>query len=65
MNTYKIIRFYSDPSKRSKTRHVGLTLEEAREHCKDPETNSRTARDAAARQHTREYGEWFDGYTKE
>jgi hypothetical protein len=47
--TYKIIRFYFD--KENETRETGLTLEEAREHCNDPDTC--------------EPGEWFDGYDSE
>ena len=49
---YKIIRFYA-PTVRHEEEVIrtGLTLEEAQEHCNDPET--------------REEGKWFDGYTKE
>ena len=49
---YKIIRYYAyGVSYEEEVIRTGLTLEEAREHCKDPET--------------REEGKWFDGYTEE
>ena len=52
MSTYKIIRFYSPSQNRiDETIRTGLTLEQARAHCKDPST--------------REDGVFFDGYTEE
>lgn len=50
--TYSIIRHFA-PSleKENEVIDTGLTLEEAQEHCNDPDT--------------REDGEWFDGYTEE
>lgn len=51
--TYKIIRFRFDGPKRTIER--GLTLEEAQEHCKRPDTSS----------HSTGKGAWFDGYEKE
>lgn len=51
MNTYKVIRFYQDPDKSPHTIKRGLTLEEAQEHCRRPDT--------------RKEGEWFDGYESE
>lgn len=56
MTTYKIVRHhFSRPNRTMKT---GLTLEEAQEHCSDPETSSTTAKDGPP-------GQWFDGYTEE
>lgn len=55
--TYRIVRNYfrSDaPGRRTIKR--GLTLEEARAHCQDPETSSKTATSARARARTRAYG---------
>tara|TARA_R100000995_G_scaffold1763_1_gene1205 strand:+ start:36021 stop:36161 length:141 start_codon:yes stop_codon:yes gene_type:complete len=45
---YKIIRFRFNGNNRTIKR--GLTLEEAQEHCQDPETSG---------------DGWFDGYTRE
>lgn len=60
---YKIVRyFYRDGRKR--TVKSGLTLAEARAHCKDPESSSRTATSARARRYTAMHGQWFDGYTE-
>ena len=43
----------------------GLTLEEAQEHCKDPESSSRTCTSEAGVARTEKYGDWFDGYDEE
>jgi hypothetical protein len=40
----------------------GLTLEEAQEHCSDPETSSRTCTSEEGVQRTEERGPWFDCY---
>jgi hypothetical protein len=59
--TYKIIRFFFKGE--NETIETGLTLEEAQEHCNDPETSSRTCSEK-----TRERvgaGPWFDGYNEE
>jgi hypothetical protein len=60
---YKIVRNYFNreaPGRR--TIKTGLTLEEAREHCSNPETSSRTATSREAKRRTEQYGPWFDGY---
>ena len=44
---YKIVRFYQIGPRR-RTIKTGLTLAEARAHCRDPETSSKTATSAAA-----------------
>jgi hypothetical protein len=59
--TYKIVRFYMHKGKRVIER--GLTLEEARAHCKDPQSSSKTAKDRDA--YTRRVGPWFDGFERE
>ena len=52
MKTYKIIRFYAPGTgKDNETVKTGLTLEEAQEHCRDPDA--------------REESRWFDGYNEE
>lgn len=52
MKTYQIIRFYAPGIDReSHVVETGLTLEEAQEHCNNPDT--------------RKEGEWFDGYNEE
>jgi hypothetical protein len=43
----------------------GLTLAEAQEWCRDPETSSSTATSAEAVARTEKYGAWFDGYEEE
>jgi hypothetical protein len=57
---YKIVRMYQRGGRR--TIETGLTLEQAQEHCSKPETSSRTATSARARQRTARMGAWFDGY---
>lgn len=43
----------------------GVTLEEAQEHCNDPETSSSTATSPEAVERTETFGPWFDGYEQE
>lgn len=61
--TYMILRFhqYGDRT----ILQTGLSLDEAKAHCKDPETSSRTATGRDAVHYTRKYGPWFDGYEEE
>jgi hypothetical protein len=56
--TYKVVRkFFKGESRTLKT---GLTLEEAQEHCEDPETSSSTCT------HNPEASSpWFDAYYEE
>lgn len=63
--SYKIVRFYQNPSVPQETIERGLTLAEAQDHCRDPETNSRTCVMPHNVRRTRQLGNWFDGYTKE
>jgi len=62
--TYKIVRTYFDGHK-PKVMETGLSLADAREWCRDPETSSRTATSKEAVAHTAKYGPWFDGYDLE
>jgi hypothetical protein len=59
---YRIVRMYRCAGIRRRIIARNLTLEEARAHCSDPETSSRTATSRAARRRTRQLGDWFDGY---
>lgn len=65
MTTYKIIRFHQDGERR--VLRGDLTLEEAREHCNDPDTSSRTCSVQAAVAEAALGGTspWFDGYEEE
>jgi len=60
MSTYKIIRLYQNHTKRVIRR--GLTLQEAQEHCSNPETSSRTCTKSKNIARTKRMGPWFDGY---
>jgi hypothetical protein len=62
--TYSIVRFHAGglPVARLAT---GLTIEEAREWCEDPETSSRTCKLPKNIAYTEKHGAWFDGYTEE
>lgn len=57
---YMIVRHFYRGGKR--VIRKGLTLEEAQEHCGDPETSSKTAKGAKRRRYTEMHGAWFDGY---
>lgn len=48
--SYKIIRFFQDSNKPNKVILTGLTLEQAQNHCQDPDTSG---------------DGWFDGYDEE
>jgi hypothetical protein len=50
MVTYKIVKYYKDPTKKARVVRTGLTLEEAQEHCRKDSTHGI---------------DWYDGYTKE
>jgi hypothetical protein len=65
MATYKIVRGYFKDEHPKQIIKTGLTLKEAREHCKDPETSSSKCKLPENVQHTEEFGPWFDGYEKE
>ena len=59
--TYRIVRFYQEHD--SEVIKTGLSLEDARAHCNDPETSSTTASAETLRR--AKSGEWFDGYEAE
>lgn len=62
---YKIIRFAFQ--RENRVIKTGLTLEEAQEHCENPETSSRTCSEETADTERLYHGKgmWFDGYTEE
>lgn len=58
---YKIVRqFFRHPPRTIKK---GLTEEEARAHCKDPEGCSSTCTSAKGKAYTERVGPWRDTYT--
>jgi hypothetical protein len=59
--TYKITRHFFN-SDTHQTIKRGLTLEQAQEHCRDPETSSATCTRHSNRHRTTLRGPWFDGY---
>ncbi len=61
--TYRIVRNYFAHGAVILRR--GVSLEEAQEHCRNPETSSATATGPLARNHSVEFGAWFDGYEEE
>ena len=61
--TYKIERHFENGER--EVIKTGLTREEAREHCQDPETNSRTATSVEAAELALKRGRWFDGFEEE
>lgn len=65
MATFKIVRLYQRDPEAREVLKTGLTLEEAQEHCNDPETSSQTATGKAEKALTAKHGAWFDSYYKE
>ena len=63
LRTYKIERLYFYGGSRTIKR--GLTLEEAQEHCSDPETSSSTCQSSKGKKRTKVRGPWFDSYSEE
>ena len=62
---YMTVRMYFEDDHPSQILERGLTLEEAREHCSDPETSSSTCTNEEGLMRTQTYGPWFDGYEEE
>ena len=62
MNNYYIIRTFENDAIPDQIIKTGLTLEQARAHCKDPETSYSTATSLDAVLRTKNFGVWFDGY---
>ena len=58
---HHIIRFYQN-DKKTVIIKTGLTEEQAKAHCNDPETSSKSATSKDAIAHTKKYGPWFDAW---
>lgn len=65
MHTYKIIRFFQEQGRKRQVITRGLTMEEAKEHCHDPETSSSTCTKPYPRSITANCGPWFEGWESE
>ena len=68
MQKYKIVRSYFrqlSNGRYSRTIMTGLTLEQAKRHCQDPETSWKTCTSSKGRARTRRYGMWFDSFEAE
>lgn len=59
---YRIVRFYESAPIRRRIIAKGLTIEQAKAHCSDPETSSSTCTKAAGKARTKRLGRWFDGF---
>ncbi len=65
MATYKIIRGFFNDDYKDEVIDTDLSLEEAKAHCRDPETSSRTCTAPSLVRMTEERGDWFDGFEEE
>lgn len=63
--SYNVARMYFNDEYPTEIIKRGLTLEEARKHCRDPETSSSTCTEPEGKARTEERGSWFDGYEEE
>lgn len=63
---YVIKRFYRDNERLNGTIvfRSYMTLEQAQEHCSNPESSSETCTSAEGIERTKQHGPWFDGYDK-
>ena len=65
MSTYRIVRLHRDDNRNRPCLRQGLTLEEAQEHCSDPETSYSTCEEEEGKEYTERHGAWFDAYEEE
>lgn len=73
MTTYKIVRFYENTPGYRRIIKRGLTIEQAKAHCNDPETSSMTAKsprgcggnEAKIAKWHEQQRHWFDGFEEE
>jgi len=61
---YKIVRSFCDSSIPNRTIKKRLTLEEAQEYCRNPETSWKTCKEYRNRKRTERFGPWFDCYVE-
>jgi hypothetical protein len=61
---YEIVRFYQRSDIESEIINTRCTLEEAQDHCNNPETSWKTCTTEEGEERTRTCGYWFDGYRK-
>jgi hypothetical protein len=61
---YKIVRSFLNENHDSQVIKTKLTLAQAQQHCKNPETSSSTCATPELKALTEKMGEWFDGYDK-
>ncbi len=64
VTTYRIVRIVEN-SRRRVVLRTGLTLEQARTHCGDPETSSASCTSPERRRYTRRNGRWFEAFEAE
>lgn len=64
LKKFRIVRVFFEGYP-DKTIKRGMTLQEARAWCKDPETNSSTAKSKKAQRLLEKYGEWYDGFAED
>ena len=64
LKKFRIVRVFFEGYP-DKTIKRGMTLQEARAWCKDPETNSSTAKSKKAQSLLEKYGEWYDGFAED
>lgn len=62
--TYKIVRMYQG-DREKETIATGLTLQEARDWCRHPETSWKTCSSPEGKRRTEVFGPWFDGFEEE
>ena len=65
MSTYKIIRKYMSDLVEDEELQGDLTLQQAQQHCSDPETSSRTCTSQEGTERTEKFGPWYDTFYNE
>lgn len=63
--TYRIIRFFRDQEDMRQTIARGLTEAQAKAHCNNPESSSRTCTSTEGKELEKKLGPWFDGFEEE